>query len=95
MAANKASYSVRTGEGVAGQKAPGEVVAHLQDAVVQLERAVSRLQDLAKQPGFESLNRLLSGYAWAIEQAQELNEGLELHFGAGSFRLESSDPLKR
>ncbi len=53
-----------------------EVVARVRTAVGQLERAVMNLQDLSHRPGYEFVDRLLPGYVWAVEQAQELNETL-------------------
>ena len=53
-----------------------EIVAQVRTAVGNLERAVMGLQDLSQRPGYEFIDRLLPGYVWAVEQAQELNETL-------------------
>ncbi|MDJ0610210.1 MAG: hypothetical protein QNJ67_14630 [Kiloniellales bacterium] len=58
------------------QHTKSETVARVRTAVSDLERAVMRLQHLSQRPGYEFIDRLLPGYVWAVEQAQELNETL-------------------
>ncbi len=90
----KASYPV-TGEplamaaettrsSISAIRRHADYLSELEAATQELMRALEGLQRLADQPGYEFVDRLMTGYIWSVEQIQELNSGL-------SFELEERD----
>ncbi|MDJ0608523.1 MAG: hypothetical protein QNJ67_06060 [Kiloniellales bacterium] len=69
------------GHRVSAARRHGDYLSDLEAATQELMRALDGLQRLADQPGYEFVDRLMTGYIWSVEQIQELNSGL-------SFELE-------
>ena len=70
-----------SGHGISAARRHADYISDLEAATQELMRALDGLQRLADQPGYEFVDRLMTGYIWSVEQIQELNSGL-------SFELE-------